>query len=118
MFINFSNHPSKNWSKEQTEQAQQYGKILDIPFPNVPPTYTKSQISTMAKKCVGDILEKNPKCVLCQGEFSLAYTVINLLKERDIKVVTACSERNVTEIITDGKYSKPVVFEFVGFREY
>ena len=29
MFINFSNHPSKNWSKEQTEQAQQYGKILD-----------------------------------------------------------------------------------------
>lgn len=118
MFINFSNHPSKNWSKKQIEQAQQYGEIFDISFPNVPPTYTKSQISTMAKKYVYEILEKNPKCVLCQGEFSLAYSVISLLKEKNIKVVAACSERNVTEVITDGKCSKQVVFEFVGFREY
>lgn len=39
VFINLSNHPSANWNAKQKEAAAQLAeRIIDIPFPNVPPT--------------------------------------------------------------------------------
>ena len=33
MFLNLSNHPSANWSQEQTEAAMRlYGEIVDLPW--------------------------------------------------------------------------------------
>ena len=37
MFLNISNHKSENWSANQTNEAEKYGKIIDIPFPAVNP---------------------------------------------------------------------------------
>ena len=39
----------------------------------------------------------HPKAVLCQGEFTLAFQLINMLLENEIVVLAACSERIVKE---------------------
>ena len=35
IFVNCSNHPSNRWSETQTKAAEEYGKIIDVPFPVV-----------------------------------------------------------------------------------
>ena len=43
-FINFTNHCSANWSRKQTEQAELYGKIEDIAFPDISPYMTDEEM--------------------------------------------------------------------------
>ena len=114
IFINFTNHPSAAWQKKQTEAAEKYGEIKDIPFPSVPSKASEEEVSKMAKDYVERILLENLNAVLCQGEFTLAYQVIKLLKDKGIIVVAACSERKVTE----ENNRKIVEFQFEGFRKY
>lgn len=118
MFINFSNHPSKKWSIEQTCEAEKFGQIKDLPFPEVSPAATSEEIIEMAEKIKEEILQLNPDVVLCQGEFTLAYAVISRLKENNIKVIAACCERKAEEIIENNTTVKKIVFRFAGFREY
>lgn len=113
-FINFTNHPSELWEQNQIDSALTFGKIIDIPFPNVPPTFTPKDIDELGLEYTNRILVENPTAVLCQGEFSLSYNIICRLKQNDIKVLTACSERN-TIIVGNEKRS---IFSFVQFREY
>ena len=70
VFVNFSNHPSAGWGREQAEAASRYGQLIDLPF---------------------------PAAVLCQGEFCLTFLVVSALKAQGITVLAACSERIVTE---------------------
>lgn len=114
MLINFTNHPSKNWSEKQIHKALEYGSIVDMPFPEVPAAADEREIAHLAAACAGKIIEKKPAAVLCQGEFTLAYQLITLLKAQGIPVLAACSERNVH---ADGN-KKQVVFEFQKFRRY
>lgn len=118
MFINFSNHPSINWSEKQIGKAKECGEVIDISFPNVDPLATHEEIDLLAKKFVNKITEKNPTMVMVQGEMTLCFRVIQLLKEHEIKVVCACSTRNTKEIVQNGKTIKTAIFEFVQFREY
>ena len=121
MFLNFTNHHSSNWSREQKQAAgQQYGIIEDLPFPNVSPGWTSGQVAALAEKYVETICKMNPKAVLCQGEFTFAYHVISRLKERGILVVAATSERCVEEVFDSEKNQtvKKACFRFVSFREY
>lgn len=113
-FINFTNHPSDKWDDKQTEAAEIYGKIIDVPFPAVNPKASEEDIKQLAKQCIEQIIKLQPSCVLCQGEFTLSFYVVNKLKLKGIKVVSACSERNVVE---QGE-KKIAVFRFVQFREY
>ena len=80
--------------------------------------YLDNSATTMAYRSVGELVQKvmqyQPGAVLCQGEFTLAYSVIRTLKARGIRVLAACSERNV---VTHGN-TKQVVFRFERFREY
>jgi hypothetical protein len=55
---------------------------------------------------------------LCQGEFYLSYAVVDRLKSSGIKVVAACSRREVEEIYTADETKKISRFVFVQFREY
>ena len=98
MFVNFTNHSSSKWSELQLREAETYGEILDIPFPSVDPECEKSYIYELANQYVHEITDKEPDCVLCQGEFCLSYAVIECLKAEKIKVVAACSRRVVEEI--------------------
>ena len=118
-FVNFSNHSSCGWGKKQSEEAQKWGDIVDIPFPNVNPEATNQDIRELAENCVKKILEYHPSAVMCQGEFTLSYHVIRLLKEQGMTVLSACSTRKVVEErLEDGSVCKNAVFKFVQFREY
>ena len=114
IFINFSNHPSDRWSNEQKKAALNYGEIIDIPFPSVDSNGDESYIKETGNKMIERIMSYHPKAVLCQGEFTLAFQVINMLLDQDITVVAACSERIVKEVGN----KKESYFNFKKFRKY
>ena len=117
--INFTNHPYNMWEEKQKETAHMYGDIKEIPFPPVDPDYTEEQLDAMANEYKEKILELHDKIVLLQGEFTLSFRLVNLLKKEGLNVVAACSKRNVREWKDDdGKYHKEMLFEFVQFRRY
>lgn len=119
VFINHTNHASASWSQEQREAALQYGHIVDAPFPDVPPSWTKDEVAALAKKTGRQIRAMEPAAVLCQGEFTYTYYLTAWLKEQGITVVAACSERVVAETVDkQGVSHKTAQFRFVRFREY
>lgn len=120
IFINFSNHPSDNWSTKQKAAVSDLydSEILDVPFPAVNAAADESEIERLAIKCVEVICEYHPVAVLCQGEFGVTYHVVRLLKKNGIRAVYACSERRTIEKKTDEGTVKTSEFHFVRFREY
>lgn len=122
MLINLSNHPSKNWSDEQLKfSIQNYGEIIDIQFPVINPTFSEDEINLLAEeysKTISEIISKSldkMDAVHLMGEFSFTYSLINLLKEKGIKVICSTTERNTR---TDNEGKKISEFKFVRFREY
>lgn len=120
MFINFTNHPSVKWSAEQIDAARQYGEVIDIPFPAVDPQGGDDYIAKLAVGYAAEILSLKPTAVLCQGEMTLSFAIaLILMRERGVTVLTACSNRAVTETTgADGKTVKQAEFKFTGFRKY
>lgn len=119
MLINFTNHPSHLWNEIQTKSALEYGPIEDMPFPSVDPTFTTEEVKQLAQKYFTKIEKKYPKAVLVQGEMTLCYHIVSLLKKANIKVLCACSQRVSTEETdADGNTVKKSLFQFIQFREY
>jgi hypothetical protein len=119
MFVNFTNHPSTGWGEKQLLAAQRYGEVQDVAFPNVPPEYSAEDVAKLAQRSVQEILAKQPTVVLCQGEMTLTYQVVRLLRQQNVTVVAACTERRVQQKIeSDGTMKKLAFFEFAGFRSY
>ena len=132
MFFNVSNHPYENWSADQLEEATNYGLIIDVPFPAVPSAATPEEVKDIALAVVNTIVEEKRKrseggtldwsgdVAMVQGEFSLTYCMVGILKDVvGIKVVAATSERQVIEErLADGSTTKKGLFKFVQFREY
>ena len=118
-FVNFSNHPSARWSKEQRAAAEAIGPVADVPFPTVPADMDEKGVALLADEAVRRIMEKRPAAVLCQGEFTLAFAVTERLKAKGVTVLAASSDR-ITELETgeDGETRKVSVFRFVRFRAY
>lgn len=121
IFVNFSNHPSENWSNEQISAAKRIvsgGSIVDIAFPQVSGDADESEISRTADKYAKEIISLNPSAVMCQGEFGICMEVVTTLKNNGIKVLYSCSERKTVETVIDNRTEKTSVFKFVRFREY
>lgn len=122
MFINLSNHQSSKWSSAQLESAfalTSDNHIQDIPFPVVPSTATTTDILTIADGLHHIVMKNKPEAIMIAGEFTLAYTLIELCLRAGIKVVAACSDRRTKETVNeDGTVTKITVFEFVQFREF
>jgi hypothetical protein len=119
MLVNFTNHSSEKWSLEQICAAEAYGEIRDLPFPSVDPAASEEEIEAIAEQCACTIEGLAPEAVLCQGEFTLCFNVVRKLGTKGIRVLAACSKRDVTEKETeDGNTEKYAVFSFVRFREY
>lgn len=114
-FVNFSNHPSSRWSKEQIAEALRYSRIVDVPFPEVDPKLDAGEVSRLAGEYAGTILEFGPAAVMCQGEMTLCFKVVEILKSKGVLVLAACSSKETTEDVVDAKKS---IFRFVRFREY
>jgi hypothetical protein len=124
MLINFTNHPSDRWTDDQKNSAiELYGTVKDLPFPPVPTSAGASEVIAMADGIIDKILEmkaESPEtfAVMAQGEFTLTYAVVSRLKGMGITVVSAVSERVVTEQVENGEVRKTALFRFAGFREY
>ncbi len=118
-FINLSNHPSKFWGDKQREASLKYGEILDYPFPVVDPYATSEEVNGLANQISDDIIRKSPEAVMCQGEFTLTFAIVHCLQKQGIKVLSACTERHVSEETDEnGRTSRKSIFEFVQYREY
>lgn len=119
IFINHTNHPSNNWSAEQKAAAENFGKIVDIPFPTVSPYADENEICAIVAENLQEILKLSPDAVLCQGEFNYTYAMVHALKCENILVLAATSERVTVESIQDDGSTKRVsIFNFVRFRRY
>lgn len=122
MFINYTNHPSENWSEKQKHQALQYGNIVDIPFPVISADMGKDDIYELAGRECENILcqlaGQSDSAVLCQGEFNFTFLMVRFLQKENITVLSAVSERKVRESSQNGVTIKEAEFDFQGFREY
>ena len=119
MFINFTNHPSSNWSQAQLAAAQIYGEIIDIPFPVVDPNKDESYINSLANSLVAEMIKHTPSAVLCQGEMTLTFTIACRLITLSIPTLAASSKRIVREEIGEkGEVVKRSEYRFVKFRKY
>lgn len=73
----------------------------------------------MAREQAGYIASLHPAAVLCQGESCYTYAMVDSLLNQGIRVLAACSQRQVREYRTaDGQLHRDSAFAFVGFREY
>lgn len=118
MFVNFSNHPSQDWSTRQLEAAREYGEIVDLPFPAIAPDASERELLSQANESVKKILSLggNSQIVVhIMGEMTFTFLVVSQLKEKGIKCVASTTERNATENSDGTKLSE---FSFVKFREY
>lgn len=118
-FVNCSNHPSSKWASDQCEAAEEYGEIIDVRFPLVPPTATNEELNLLVEETLEKIMNAMPVAVMCMGEFVVCYRLVNRLKDQGIPVYASCSERESKEYIDEtGAIRKESTFEFKGFREY
>lgn len=118
-FINYTNHPSVNWSKEQLQAARTYGEIIDMAFPEIEPQWDEEQVASLACQQAEEIIAQKPVAVLVQGEFTFSYMLISLLLQADIKVLAACSQRCTESVINEKQETiRRSVFKFVRFRQY
>ncbi len=124
MLINFTNHPSDKWPENQYKTARKiYGTIVDYKFPEVPPEADEEEIKRLAEKYFQMIAaafdscanEPFPHAVHIQGEFTLVYRLVTLLKSSGITCIASTTRRIVKEH-EDG--TRTYKFEFVRFREY
>ena len=119
MFINISNHPSSKWKSRQTQEAQKYGEIVDIPFPALNPRCTDQEINSLVEDYVNKVMEYDAPVAMVQGEFIFTYRLVSRLKEAGAKTVASQSERRTIEYIDDnGNTVRQSEFEFVRFMEY
>ena len=97
MLINFTNHPSALWSAEQKAAAQVYGKVIDLAFPAIDPATNEAVLDSLAAVYADHILHLNPDAVLCQGECTFVYRVVQRLEAAGIPTLAACSRRKSQE---------------------
>lgn len=119
MFINFSNHPSSGWLKEQLAAAQKYGEIVDIDFPNINPEFTSSILSELADEAVATITSYGKDIIVhIMGEMTFTYAVVSRLKALGIKCVASTTKRDPDKVIILPDGTKISEFHFIQFREY
>lgn len=119
VFINYSNHPSAMWSTAQRSAAEEYGEIVDLEFRRISSTDGKEDIRRQAQEEFQRIMERHPVAVMCQGEFTMTYALVQMLQQAGIPVLVACSERSAEEHLDEkGNSVKISLFRFVRFREY
>ena len=105
MFASISNHPSRNWSRDQLDAAQTIGgEIRDFPFPPVPPQADSNEIDRLADELLQIVLVETPLAALVQGEFVLTYRLVSRLMALGIPCYATASHREDYEFVQFRKY--------------
>jgi len=118
ILINFSSHPSGDWSETQRQAALRLApEIRDVPFPAVPPEAGIGDIAALADRVVARLARDYPGAThaMVQGEFTLAHALVRRLQQMGIVCLAATTRRDVVEQSADSKTTR---FDFVRFREY
>lgn len=118
MLVNFSNHPSLYWDNRQKEASQDFGELIDIPFPKIAPNATGKELRELSLQYVQRIVSlasTRTITVHIMGEMTFTFMVVTRLKELGIKCVASTTERKTTYSDDGTKVSE---FQFVKFREY
>lgn len=120
MLLNLTNHPSKKWSIQQTDAAlKEWENIVDYPFPYVSPQDDEKELFQKACSIADDVKSLCPDAVLCQGEMTMTFILVQILQKKGIPVYAATSERiSVESLNSDGSVEKKSVFKFIRFRRY
>ncbi len=121
MLLNLTNHPSASWQDIQRLTAENlYTRVLDIPFPRIPPDEDEKYVAKIADTYADDceaILRNYPdenNAVHIMGEFTFVAAAVNRLLRRGIACVASTTNR-ITEEQDGVKVSK---FVFSLFRAY
>jgi hypothetical protein len=117
-FINISNHPMANWSKEQIAAAIEYGEGEDLAFPMIHPEANSEDIDELANEYLNTVIEMQNNydiTIHLMGESTFCFALIKKLKSIGIKVLASTTNR---VIIEEGNGKKTTQFNFVKFREY
>ncbi len=109
----------RNGVKRKKNSARSFGEIVDVPFPAVSSSASREQVLKLVDEQLSAILKLSPSAVLCQGEYTYTFAMVEQLKRREIPAMAACSERVVEEFIAeDGSTQRLSNFRFVRFRLY
>ena len=118
-FINLTNHPSASWSERQMQAAQEYGLVLDLPFPQIATGADSAAIDWLVSDYFERIRAADAPVVLVQGEHVFVYRLVHLLEQAKIPALACISLRRVHEIVLpNGVTQKTACFSFEGFRSY
>lgn len=118
MLINLSNHPSHNWSKDQLLAAQQYGEIIDLPFPNILPEADIEQLQPLLNEYYDKILsfgDSSTVVIHLMGEMTFTFMLLSRLLKGGYRCISSTTNRIVEEIASG---EKRVLFQFCQFRDY
>lgn len=121
MLINFSNHPSTQWTELQLKAAEKYGHVFDFPFPFVDPMAEPFQIEILAEtyeiKLRHVLASENTglSAVHIMGELNFCFALVDRLQKAGITCLASTTQRSATGHSDGSKTSK---FGFVRFREY
>lgn len=120
MLLNCSNHPYATWSDCQREVAQlQYGEVVDLPFPQVGPTWGMDALRREVGAYADEIEAISPEAVFAAGEYTFLFMLVDRLLADGVEVVCSTSRRNTVESKDeDGNNVKRSVFVFERFRPY
>jgi len=117
IFLNLSNHPSAEWSKEQLAAANEYGVIEDLEFPSVSPEASSDDIEKLAEEYADKVSEKTKEArvtVHLMGEMTFTFNLLQKLQARGITCVASTTER----VAKENGGMKTSEFKFIKFREY
>jgi hypothetical protein len=118
MLLNLSNHPSSAWSPEQMNAAkEQFGGVIDVPFPNIDPHATSNEIRNLVEDYIEIALVDHGKIkhIHIMGEMTFVHRFVKRVMPDGINCYASTTERTVLEE-ADGR--KTVQFKFIQFRRY
>lgn len=117
MLINISNQPSSTWQLRQRNSAiRTYGKIVDIPFPEIDPEWdTDRIIEEVATLSQMIMTEYEFVAVHVMGEMTFTHALVNELLLLG-HVCVASTTR--IEVVKNPDGTTTTRFVFVRFREY
>jgi len=122
MLINFSNHPAAKWSSQQLTAARVYGKIIELPFPDVDPSDDEAYIQTLCEEYLRkiDAICRDAGCsapttiIHIMGEMTFTFAMVNALQKRGVMCIASTTER----VSLEENGVKISEFRFVQFRKY
>ncbi len=116
LFINLSNHPFSSWSEAQLAAARQYGKLIELQFPDIDPN--RDDLCDIVEDYYNKILSlmKGGKATVhVMGEMNFTFALVSKLMDEGIRCVASTSERNC---VNNPDGTSTTFFDFVRFRDY